>query len=296
DPGASAVLVRTLRAMGIDVLLDAQLAKVLGGDRIRGVAFQDGTEIDADLLVLCCGVRPRVALATAGGLAVGHGIVVDDQLRSVTDPAVFAVGECAEHARKTYGLVAPGWEQSLVAASVIAGHPATYRGSSVVTRLKAAGIELAAMGETVDEHQDDICFIDAARGVYQKLVVRDGRLVGAILLGDTRTVGTVMQSYDRGSRLPVDRGSLLMVRRNSPVTSTTSPTSLPGRTTICQCNGVTKDDICNAWQAGAESVDAVAAHTRATTGCGTCRDTVQGLVDWLAAADAGVRELAATRA
>ncbi|HLY32944.1 MAG TPA: (2Fe-2S)-binding protein, partial [Jatrophihabitantaceae bacterium] len=132
-------------------------------------------------------------------------------------------------------------------------------------------------------------FVDGARGVYQKLVVREGRLVGAILLGDTRTVGDVTQLFDRGSALPADRASLLMVRRNSPVTVTGSPTALPGVATICQCNGVTKDAICRAWQDGAESVDAIAAATRATTGCGTCREAVQGIADWLAAADTGAR-------
>jgi len=221
---------------------------------------------------------------------------VDDELRSVTDPAILAIGECAEHNGRTYGLVAPGWEQSLVAAAVVAGQVASYDGSSVITRLKAAGIELAAMGETVADHDDDICYVDGARGVYQKLVVRNGRLVGAILLGDTRAVGTVIQAYDRGSALPADRAALLMVRRNAPVTSTISPTALPGRATICQCNGVTKDAICSAWQDGAESVDAIAAATRATTGCGSCRDTVQGLVEWMAAADAGTRDIAAVPA
>jgi assimilatory nitrate reductase electron transfer subunit len=150
-------------------------------------------------------------------------------------------------------------------------------------------VELAAMGDTTVDHEDDIVFVDGSRGVYQKLVVRDGRLAGAILLGDTRTVGTVTQAYDRGAALPVDRAALLMVRRNSPVTAAASPTALPGRSTICQCNGVTKDAICAAWQDGAETVDAIAACTRATTGCGTCRDTVQGLVDWMSAADAGPR-------
>lgn len=292
DGGASAVLVRTLTSMGIEIVLDAQVAKVCGGDRVTGVALEDGREVDGDLLVLCCGVRPRVDLARDAGLAVRRGIVVDDELRSASDRDVFAIGECAEHDARTYGLVAPGWEQAQVAATVVAGAAARYGGSAVVTRLKAAGIELAAMGETTDEHGDDIRFVDGARGVYQKLVVRDGRLVGAILLGDTRTVGDVTQLFDRGAALPLDRASLLMVRRNSPVTVTGSPTALPGTATICQCNGVTKDAICAAWQDGAESVDAIAVATRATTGCGTCRDAVHGIADWLAAADTGARPAA----
>lgn len=290
DDGAGRVLARTLRGMGIDVLADVAVTAIRGGSAVSGVALEDGTEVEADLLVLCCGVRPRVELARAAGLEVGRGVVVDDELRSVGDERVYAVGECAEHRGQTYGLVAPGWEQARVAADVLLGRPGRYTGSAVVTRLKAAGVELAAMGESVPDDDDDIRFVDGGRGVYQKLVVRDGRLVGAILLGDTRTVGTVMQHFDRGTPLPVDRSALLMVRRNAPVTSVQSPTTLPGSATICHCNGVTKTGICDAWQAGARTVGDVAARTRATTGCGTCRDSVEGLVDWLAAADAGVDE------
>jgi assimilatory nitrate reductase electron transfer subunit len=183
-----------------------------------------------------------------------------------------------------------------VAADAITGRTTRYTGSAVVTRLKAAGVELAAMGQSAAEDEDDIRFVDGARGVYQKLVVRDGRLVGAILLGDTRTVGTVTQLFDRGAALPPDRASLLMVRRNAPATTVQSPTTLPGTATICHCNGVTKAGICDAWQGGARSVDEMAARSRATTGCGTCRDAVQGLVDWLAASDAGVDAVAGSGA
>ena len=115
--------------------------------------------------------------------------------------------------------------------------------------------------------------------------VRDGRLVGAILLGDTRTAGTITQLFDRGAVLPQDRSSLLIARRDAPASVADSPVTLPGRATICQCNGVTKAAICAAWQDGARAADQIAARTRATTGCGTCRDAVEGIVDWLAAAD-----------
>ena len=294
DLGASTVLARTLRKAGIDVVTDAVVRSVRGGDVVCGITLDDGTEIHGDLLVLCCGVRPRVGLARNAGLAVRAGIMVDDELRCITDRDIYAIGECAEHDGRIYGLVAPGWEQARVAATVVTGRQASYAGSAVVTRLKAAGVELAAMGETVPDDEDDIRFVDGAHGVYQKLVVRDGRLVGAILLGDTRAAGTVTQLFDRGGALPADRSALLMVRRNSPVTTVGSPTALPGQATICQCNGVTKTAICDAWQDGARCVDEIATQTRATTGCGTCRDTVQGLVDWLAAADAGVRAVATT--
>jgi assimilatory nitrate reductase electron transfer subunit len=291
DAGASRVLSRTVRSLGVHMLPGTGVRAVRGDSRVRGVVLDDGSALDADLLVLCCGVRPRAELAREAGLAVGAGVVVDDRLRSVTDPAVFAIGECAEHRGQTHGLVAPSWEQARVAAQVITSprEPVSYPGSAAVTRLKAAGIELASLGEvTADDEPDDvevIRFTDSSRGIYQKLVVRDGRLTGAILLGDTRTAGTITQLFDRGAALPADRSCLLMVRRNNPATVAQSPTVLPGRATICQCNGITKAGICAAWQDGARDVDEISARTRAMTGCGTCRAAIEGIVAWLAAAD-----------
>jgi assimilatory nitrate reductase electron transfer subunit len=304
DAAASRVLTRTARSIGVRVLTGAGMRAVRGGVHLTGVVLEDGRTLDAELLVLCCGVRPRVELARECGLDVAAGVVVDDQLRSITDPDIFAIGECAEHRGRTYGLVAPAWEQARIAARVIArpGEPAGYSGSLTVTRLKAAGIELASIGAAATEEDADddgldrigdievIRFMDSARGVYQKLVVRHGQLIGAVLLGDTRNVGTITQLFDRGAALPADRGALLMARRNAPALDTQalvaqSPTTLPGRATICQCNGVTKAGICAAWQDGARGVAEIVACTRATTGCGTCRDAVEGIVAWLAAAD-----------
>jgi len=296
DAAAGRVLDWTLRRLGIEVVAGASVSAVHGDEHLTGVTLTDGSAVDAELMVLCCGVRPRADLGRSAGLTVGAGIVVDDRM-ATSDPSITAIGECAEHRGRLYGLVAPVWEQARVAAAVLAdpAAPVRYAGSTMVTRLKAAGIELAAMGDDSPrvERDDDgdgdgtefVTFVDRTRGVYQKLVVRDGRLIGAILLGDTRNAGTVTQLFERGAALPLDRSALLMVRRNAPAATTTSPTALPARATICQCNGVTKGAITAAWQAGAHTVEEIAARTRATTGCGTCADTVCGLVDWLAQAD-----------
>ena len=328
DAGASRLLTRTVRALGVDVRAGAGVRAVRQAEgKIKSLVLNGPGVLDTGLLVLCCGIRPRVELARAAGLAVAAGIVVDDELRSVTDQSIFAIGECAEHRGRTHGLVAPCWAQARAAAQVITGapEPVSYPGPGTVTRLKAAGIELASLGEATtddDDTADDtiggtadtragtatpdsasgtstgtgatavpggavevIRFVDTARGIYQKLVVRDGRLTGAILLGDTRAVGTITQLFDRGATLPADRASLLIVRRNSPVTVAQTPTTLPGRAVICQCNGVTKSVICAAWQDGARDAAGISARTRAATGCGTCRDAVESIVAWLAAAD-----------
>lgn len=306
DAAASGHLRRAAAALGVRTARAGLTRVVAPAGEVRAVGLEDGTAIAADLVVLCCGVAPRIGLARAAGLPVERGVLVDDSLRSPADGRVFAIGECCEHRGRTYGLVAPVWEQARIAARTVAAQEAapTYQGSPEVTRLKAAGIELVCLGDSVaarpdvdggeggyDGAGDDVVqvvtFEDSAQGVYQKLVITGDRLTGAIVLGDTRSAGTLTQLFDRQSILPPDRASLLITRRNAAVTVAQSPTLLPGRATICQCNGVTKAAICAAWGAGARLVSDVAKSTRATTGCGTCRDTVEGLLEWLATADGG---------
>ncbi len=292
DPRSAGVLARTVRRLGVAVRLGARLTAVAGDGRVEGLVLDDGTTVPADLLVLACGVRPETDLARAAGLAVDRGVLVDDELRSATDPDVRAIGECAQHDGQVYGLVAPAWEQAAVLADLLTGSDpgARYGGSRQVTRLKAAGVQLAAMGDThAGDDPDDpevevLSYADPARDTYKKLVIRDGRLVGAILLGDVATVGQVTQLYDRGAPVPGDRLPLLFAGlRGGP--EAVSPTLLPDSATVCHCNGVTKGAITACWLAGSRGVADIAARTRATTGCGTCRDTVCGLVEWLEASD-----------
>ncbi|QSB16120.1 NAD(P)/FAD-dependent oxidoreductase [Natronosporangium hydrolyticum] len=282
DAAAGRVLARTLAGLGVRVRLGARAQAVRGADRVRGVALADGTVLDADLLVLACGVRPEVSLARRAGLTVETGVVVDDALRSVDDPAVYAVGECAQHDGQVYGLVAPAWEQATVVADQLSGADpqARYRGSRIVTRLKAAGVELAAMGQTQPGEEDPdgaevLHFCDPARGTYKKLVLRDDRVVGAILLGEISTVATVTQLYDRGTPAPADRLRLLFHSHRNGGGPPESPT---GDVTVCHCNGVAAETIEACWRAGAHTVTEIAQQTRATTGCGGCRGQVAGIV------------------
>ena len=283
DPEAGAVLRRVLGGLGIGTFLGARVAAARSaGGRVTGVELDDGTVLDTDLVVLACGVRPETGLASAAGLTVGRGVLVDDRLRSVDDPHVHAIGECAQHEGTVYGLVAPAWEQARVVADVLAGQDARYTGSRMVTRLKAAGIELATMGETGlgDDEAEVLRFTDPTRGTYKKIVIKDERLVGAILLGETGTAGLLTQLYDRAAPLPPDRLHLLFEGMGAG-TVVDTPTRIPDAATVCQCNNVTKGRIRRSWEAGARAVPDVAAETRATTGCGGCRDTVAGILDWL---------------
>jgi assimilatory nitrate reductase electron transfer subunit len=302
DPEAGKVLARTLSRLGIRARLDTQTAALRtdvrpGGDtgdgssagpasRVTGVELAGGEVLPADLVVLACGVRPEVELARASGLAVDRGIVVDQTLTSVTDPSVRAIGECSQYGDTVYGLVAPAWEQAAVLADLLTGTDAAarYTGSRQVTRLKAASVELAAMGEThhdpFDEDVEILQFADIARGTYKKVVIRGGRLIGAILLGETSMSGTLTQLYDRAAPLPSDRLSLLFRGLGGPAAAD-SPVRMPDAATVCHCNNVTKGRIRACWRQGARTADAVSARTRAGTGCGGCRDAVEGIVSWL---------------
>ncbi|RJL27246.1 FAD-dependent oxidoreductase [Bailinhaonella thermotolerans] len=283
DAEAGHVLAGTLAGLGVGVRLGVTITAV----RADGSAELEGGEVvPGDLVVVACGVRPVAGLARDAGLAVDRGVLVDDRMRT-SDPAIYAVGECAQHDGTVYGLVAPAWEQAGVAAAVLTGGEARYTGSRLVTRLKAAEVELAAMGEThlTDEDAEIVRFAHPARGTYRKLVIRDDRLVGAILVGETGAVGTLTQLYDRGTPLPGDRATLLFPGLAGPAAAE-SPTLMPDSATVCHCNNVSKRAIRACWESGARDVAAVAEGTRATTGCGTCRGAVEGLLSWLNRQDA----------
>jgi assimilatory nitrate reductase electron transfer subunit len=285
DPDASAVLVDTLARLGITTHLDAAATGMAATDRGVVLALGDGRRLAADLLVISCGVRPATRLATAAELTVRRGIVVDDQLRT-SDPDISAIGDCAEFQDAVSGLVAPAWEQARVLAATLTGDQhARYRPPPVVTRLKADGIDLAAMGSP-DSGTEQLTFADPVRGTYARLAIDTGRLTGAILLGDNPAVGTVIQLFDRAAPVPIDRRSLLLGRSSGGAAAATeSPALIPDAATICQCNTVSKGQLVACWRDGAHSLPDIVAACRATTGCGTCRDAVEGIVDWLSRTD-----------
>ena len=289
DPLAGAVLSTTLARLGIEVELDALTSAIEVPDDQDSVdsveaVLADGRRLRADLLVVACGVRPSTRLAEEAGLTVDRGVVVDDRLRT-SDPRIFAIGDCAQHAGVVSGLVAPAWDQARVVADLVTGADpsAHYAPRPVVTRLKATGIDLAAMGESIEDSAETVMFADPARGTYAKLVVRDERLAGAIMLGDNPAVGTVIQLFDRGGRMPGDVRGLLLGRAGAGLerSSEASPALIPDAAVICQCNTVTKRALVRCWQDGARSTVDLVAGTRATTGCGTCRDAVEGIATWL---------------
>ncbi|MFE5889184.1 NAD(P)/FAD-dependent oxidoreductase [Streptomyces sp. NPDC056462] len=209
DPVASKLVRRHLVDLGVEVHTDLRVRDVrCVGGAVRSVEMADGYTLDADLVVLACGVHPRAGLAQLAGLDVRKGIVVDDELRT-SDPHIRAVGDCAQHDGTVYGLAAPALEQADVLAELLAGDgTARYTGTRALTRLTLAGegfFDLAAFGETEARPGDDVVQLtDATRGTYRKVVVRDDRLVGGVLVGELGTVGALARAWEGAEPLPDD--------------------------------------------------------------------------------------------
>ncbi|MFE8951228.1 NAD(P)/FAD-dependent oxidoreductase [Streptomyces althioticus] len=220
DPAASALVRRHLTGLGVEVHTECRVRDVrCVGGAVRSVEMADGYALDADLVVLACGVHPRVSLAQAAGLDVAKGVVVDDELRT-SDPYVHAVGDCAQHAGTVYGLATPALEQADALAGLLAGDAvARYTGTRSLTRLTLTGpdspFDLAAFGETEVLPGDDVVQLaDATRGTYRKVVVRDDRLVGGVLVGELGTVGALARAWEGAEPLPSDGGPLLHLLTN----------------------------------------------------------------------------------
>ena len=296
DPTGGALLKRKLEAMGVRVLLETATTELLGEDRITGLRFKDGSTLDTEMVVISCGIRPNIDEARAAGLAVERAIVVDDQLRT-SDPSIFAVGECAQHRGKLYGLVDPVYEQARVLADVITGArpQAAYEGSRLSATLKVMGVDLTAMGEVNAGAPDCevVSHVDPANGVYKKLVLRNNQLVGAIVLGTTDTSGKLQRLFKSGEALsgpPVDllvagnaRDALLEAGAGADLQN------LADDTQICNCHAVTKGTIAGAVQAGKCSIELLGECTRAGTGCGTCQPLLSQLINLYKAGGTGLQ-------
>ncbi len=282
DPSAGAILNGSMEKLGVKVLLKRNTTAILGPERVLGLRFADDSTIECDMVVISAGIKANWEIAAGSGLTVERGIVVDDQMRCVDDRDIYAVGECAQHRGKMYGLVAPLWEQAKVLADHITGRNthAAYHGSKVATKLKVMGVEMAAMGISEPQYPEDevIQFSDPKRGAYKKLIIREGRLVGGILLGDISKAAYLMQSFDRNTPLPEERLGLLFDLGDPPKQVTFEEMS--ASTQICNCNGVSKGALIACVNAGKRSAKAVMDATRAGMGCGSCKAMVSEIVEW----------------
>ena len=281
DAEAGRMLKQQMEDIGVNIHLDKMTTAIAGDGRVTGISFRDGEELDCDMVVLAAGIRPNVDLAKQAGLQVQQGIVVNNDLSCRNDQDVYAIGECAQHRGRLYGTITPVWEQAVILANRITGHSpdASYQGSRVSTKLKVMDVELAVMGDKAPLSDADelVNYSEPGRGVYKKLIIREGRLAGAILLGDGLTSAGVIQAYDRNSELPINRSELIF-----PGTAgkTMDVAKLPVNAQICNCNGVSKGRIAEAVEDGMITLQEVCSATRAGTGCGTCKTQVQAVLDF----------------
>jgi nitrite reductase (NADH) large subunit len=272
DAVGGEMLRRQVERAGMFVRAGTTVEAVYGDERVAGVSLADGTNLTADMLVLACGVRPRVEIARASNVPVNQGILVNDTLATPI-PGVYALGECAEHRGKLYGIVAPVWEQAVVLADVLSGlkPEARYRGSKLYTRLKVAGVEVAAMGCAEPELDTDEVYqiVEERRDAYRKLIVRSGRLVGAMLVGNTNGSAALVQLYDRDDPLPDDPLEVLCQPRGAVAS---------GPRIVCSCHKVTEATLRDAIEQGADSIAALSDATKAGTGCGSCKTELSQLI------------------
>lgn len=282
DSLSGQLLQQSLEELGVRFHLEKLTTAVLGDDRVTGLQFKDGDTLDCDLVVMSAGIRPNVDLARMAGLHVRRGILVNDGLTCRNDQDIYAIGECAEHRSQVYGLVAPLWEQARVLAERLTERNAdsAYVGSRISTKLKVMGVELAVAGskDPLDDDDEVVTYVEPNRNVYKKVIVRDGKVTGAILLGDGLTMPRILQAFDRGEALPENRSELLF-----PLAADAGPSlnveDMPDDAQICNCNGVTKGRIIAAVDGGCRSLKAVCDATRAGTGCGSCKMQVQAVLE-----------------
>ena len=283
DKPAANLLKASLEQTGMKFLMQAETAEILGDQRVSGVRFKDGAEIEADLVVMAVGIRPNVELAKQAGLYCERGIVVNDTLQTY-DPRVYAVGECVQHRKNCYGLVAPLFDQAKVCANHLArlGY-GRYEGSVTSTKLKVTGIDLFSAGAFNEEEGDETLVLqDPAQGVYKKLVIRDNRVKGAVMYGDTMDGTWYFQLLREGTDISSFRNTILFGQHDlgdAGHGDETRVAMLSDDAEICGCNGVCKGEIVETITAkGLFTLDEVRAHTKASASCGSCTGLVESLL------------------
>ncbi len=297
DIEAGTLLQRDLTERGLHFFTNGQTEAILGDGRVTGLRLADGREVPADLVVVAIGIRPNVQLAKDAGLDVNRGILVGDDM-ATSDPAIFAVGECVEHAGQVFGLVAPLWEQAKVCAARMAGDDtAAYATPPLSTRLKITGIDVFSAGQlaAADEADAEVVFRDLAKGVYRKLVIRDDRLVGTVMYGDVADGGWYFQLMREGKDLADIRDRVIFGQAFADTCCGAKAggnvTAMADDAQVCGCNGVSKGAIVAAIKAkGLTTLDEVRAHTKASASCGQCTGTVQAILTAVTGADAAVPE------
>ncbi|MCW8826195.1 MAG: nitrite reductase large subunit NirB [Gammaproteobacteria bacterium] len=287
DSESGKMLQRELEARGVEFLMGASTKELVGRKRVKAITFQDGREISADLVVMAVGIKPDIELAESAGIYCNRGIVVNDTMQSY-DPKIYAVGECVQHRNQTYGLVAPLFEMAKVCANHLAklGY-GRYEGSVTSTKLKVTGIDLFSAGDfNGDDDCERIVYRDPSQNIYKKVVLKDNRIQGAVLYGNTMDGPWYFQLMREGTDVSAFRDSLMFGQGHLGDSGhdNNSVMNMSDDAEVCGCNGVTKGDIVKAITTeGLFTLDEVKAHTKASASCGGC----SGLVEQILASTVG---------
>jgi nitrite reductase (NADH) large subunit len=285
DEGGGRVLRRHIESLGVRVHCGKSTGSIEQGSQQQHVLrFADGESLETDIIVFSAGIRPRDDLARDCGLAVGirGGILIDGQCRT-SDPAVFAIGECALRDGRIYGLVAPGYQMAEVAAAALRGEVApSFDGADMSTKLKLLGVDVASLGDAHAATPDSRCctLVDERAGVYRKLVLSpDGtRLLGGIMVGDASDYGMLLQLMLNDMPLPARPESLLLPAAEAGEQAGMGIAALPASAQVCSCNSVTKGAICDAVGAGVVTLGAMKKATKAASSCGGCAQLVTQVI------------------
>jgi len=282
DPAAGYLLQRELEKRGIKIITRANTKAIIGERRVEGVELADGRVIPATLVVMAAGIRPNAALAKDAGIDINRGILVSEGMRT-SDPDIYAIGECAEVGGHVYGLVAPLYEMARVAASHLAGDNAPrFAHSDTPTKLKVTGIDVFSVGDFADNddgERQEIVLRDASAGVYKRLVLKDNRIIGTVLYGETGDGAWFNDLKKKAVDITEMRDTLIFgqaYQGGSPLDPMAAVAALPDDAEICGCNGVCKGKIIGAIEEkGLTSLDDVRAHTKASASCGSCTGLVE---------------------
>lgn len=282
DEGAADLLRSRIEALGTHVRTGQRVEAIEGDSRVERLVLADGTHLSVDTVIFCTGVRANTQLASGIGLSFGRGVQVNAQMQT-SDPDIYAVGECAEHEGVVYGLIGPGFEQVRIAAEAIMGvEDVQYPGSVPVTKLKVLGAEVFSMGDLESVEQQtavtSLVWQDPERGMYRRIFIRRGRLMGALGVGTWPEATQLQQAVGRQASLNVwnrwsfQRNGHLWGERDDGIAA------WPGTAIVCNCTGVTKGSISEAIAEGSETLDAVRAATSANSVCGSCKPLILELL------------------
>ncbi len=285
DEGGAGLLKRKIEKLGVSVHTSKATQRIVDGETcLNRMAFSDGEFLETDIILFSAGIRPRDDLAKAARLEIGPrgGIVINDYCQT-SDPAIYAIGECALHDGMIYGLVAPGYAMAQAVVHQLEGISSTFEGADMSTKLKLMGVEVGSIGDPHGTDEDALSYVyeNGPEEIYKKIVVSsDGKkLLGAVLVGDTADFGNLLQLKLNDMELPEHPDQLILPNRDGSGADLFGPDALPETAQLCSCYDVSKGDIIQAVESGCCTMADIKAETQAGTGCGGCVQLVTNVLN-----------------